>query len=106
MATGLKYSIKKTLCIVIPFLIVLIAINGILFYPKGNIVFDDWSIISVFIPEFILAILIGKRKGISSIVAINNAYVAFYILILLKNVLSTYFSNNSILYLLYILYIP
>ena len=106
IATGLKYSIKKTLCIVIPFLIVLIAINGILFYPKGNIVFDDWSIISVFIPEFILAILIGKRKGISSIVAIINAYVAFYILILLKNVLSTYFSNNSILYLLYILFIP
>ena len=106
MATGLKYSLKKTLCIVIPFLIVLIAINGILFYPKGNIVFDDWSIISVFIPEFILAILIGKRKGISSIVAIINAYVAFYILILLKNVLSTYFSNNSILYLLYILFIP
>ena len=106
MATGLKYSLKKTLCIVIPFLIVLIAINGILFYPKGNIVFDDWSIICVFIPEFILAILIGKRKGISSIVAIINAYVAFYILILLKNVLSTYFSNNSILYLLYILFIP
>ena len=106
MATGLKYSLKKTLCIVIPFLIVLIAINGILFYPKGNIVFDDWSIISVFIPEFILAILIGKRKGISSIVAIINAYVAFYILILLKNVLSTYFSNNSILYLLYVLFIP
>ena len=106
MATGLKYSLKKTLCIVIPFLIVLIAINGILFYPKGNIVFDDWSIISVFIPEFILAILIGKRKGISSIVAIINAYVAFYILILLKNVLSTYFNNNSILYLLYILFIP
>ena len=106
MATGLKYSLKKTLCIVIPFLIVLIAINGILFYPKGNIVFDDWSIISVFIPEFILAILIGKRKGISSIVAIIDAYVAFYILILLKNVLSTYFSNNSILYLLYILFIP
>ena len=106
IATGLKYSIKKTLCIIIPFLIVLIAINGILFYPKGNIVFDDWSIISVFIPEFILAILIGKRKGISSIVAIIDAYVAFYILILLKNVLSTYFNNNSILYLLYILFIP
>ena len=35
MATGLKYSLKKTLCIVIPFLIVIIAINGILFYPKG-----------------------------------------------------------------------
>lgn len=106
MATGLKYSLKKTLCIVIPFLIVLIAINGILFYPKGNIVFDDWSIISVFIPEFILAILIGKRKGVSSIVAIIDAYVAFYILILLKNVLNTYFSNNYASYILYILFIP
>lgn len=106
IATGLKYSIKKTLCIVIPFLIVLISINGILFYPKGNIVFDDWSIISVFIPEFILAILIGKRKGISSIVAIIDAYVAFYILILLKNVLNTYFSNNYASYILYILFIP
>lgn len=106
IATGLKYSIKKTLCIVIPFLIVLIAINGILFYPKGNIVFDDWSIISVFIPEFILAILIGKRKGVSSIVATIDAYVAFYILILLKNVLNTYFSNNYASYILYILFIP
>lgn len=106
MATGLKYSLKKTLCIIVPFLIILIAINGILFYPKGNIVFDDWSIISVFVPEFILAILIGKRKGISSIVAIINAYVTFYILILLKNVLNTYFSNNSVSYILYILFIP
>ena len=80
MATGLKYSFKKTLFIVIPFLIILVAINAIVFYPKGNIVFDDWSIISVFIPEFILAMFLGKRKGISLVVAIIDAYVAFYIL--------------------------
>ena len=106
MATGLKYSIKKTLCIIIPFLIILVAINAIVFYPKGNIVFDDWSIISVFIPEFILAMFLGKRKGVSLVVAIIDAYVAFYILILLKNILNLYFSYNNIVYLLYIVFIP
>lgn len=106
MATGLKYSIKKTLCIVISFLIILVAINAIVFYPKGNIVFDDWSIISVFIPEFILAMFLGKRKGVSLVVAIIDAYVAFYILILLKNILNLYFSYNNIVYLLYIVFIP
>ena len=32
MATGIKYSLKKTLCIIIPFLIILIGVNILLFY--------------------------------------------------------------------------
>ena len=106
MATGLKYSIKKTLFIVIPFLMFLIAINAILFYPRGNIEFDDWSIISVFVPEFVLAMFLGKRKGISLVAAIIDAYVTFYILILLKNISDTYFKSIYAPFILYAFFVP
>ena len=89
-ATRLKYTLKKTIVIVIPFLIVLIAANIFIFASMGINSYDNWSIISVFIPEMIMAFILGKRKGISCISASISAYVAYYIVVLLRNVFNIY----------------
>ena len=58
-AVKLKYSLKTTLSIVIPFLIIQITLNIFLFSPLGIQQFDTWSIASVFIPQALIAMWLG-----------------------------------------------
>lgn len=107
LATGLKYSLKKTLLIVIPFLIILLYANILIFNPNKIQFFDNWSVLTVFAPEFIMAGFIGKRKGMSLIVAMLSAYVSFYIIVLLRNIITIYyFRNTVVVYLMYIVFVP
>ncbi len=104
--TRLKYSLKKTLLIVIPFLLALIAINTNFFSNYDLDFFNNWSVITVFLPEFILAYILGKKKGVSKVVAIIDAYVAFYMVILLKNISKIYVQNIILEYVIYLIFIP
>lgn len=106
LATGLKYSIKKTLLIVIPFTLILIYINFLIFKSKSMAYFDNLSILSIFAPEFILTAFIGKRKGISLFVAIIDAYVAFYIVVLFRNISIIYYPFEYAEYVIYLCFIP
>ena len=103
MATGIKYSLSKTLYIIIPFLIILIGVNIFFFSSKGGTVFDDWALVSVFFPEFLMATLLGKRKGMSLVVAIINAYVAFYIVFLLRSAIDIFLDKMLYSFILYVL---
>ena len=106
MATGIKYSLSKTLHIIVPFLIILIGVNIFLFSSKGGTVFDDWALVSVFFPEFLMAMLLGKRKGMSLVVAIINAYVAFYIVFLLRSAIDIFLDKMLYSFILYVFFIP
>ena len=44
ITNGSKYSLKKTLLIVIPFMIVLILVNTIIFKPHGIVYFDNLNL--------------------------------------------------------------
>lgn len=105
-ATGLRYSIKTTLWIVVPFLAILIYANLTIFSPHGINFFDNWSIISVTIPELIVALILGKRKIGSALVSIINAYVAFYMVILLKNIVTSPQSSIFIDLGVYLFFMP
>lgn len=105
-ATRLKYSFKKTVLIVTPFIILLTSANTFIFYPMGINSFDNWSILTVFLPELIMAFFLGKRKGFSCIAASLNAYVAYYILVLLRNVAQIYFKSALAAYSIYIILLP
>ena len=105
-AVKLKYSLKTTLSIVIPFLIIQITLNIFLFSPLGIQQFDTWSIASVFIPQALIAMWLGKRKGISKLSAIINTYVAYYIIVLLRNVVNTYSDSLILEYSMYCVFIP
>ena len=107
IVTGLKYSLKKTLFIVIPFLIVLLYANILIFNPNKIQFFDNWSVLTVFAPEFILVGFIGKRKGLSLIVAMLSAYVSFYIIVLLRNIIAIYYYRSATaIYIMYLLFVP
>lgn len=106
LATGIKFKKLTTSLLVAPFLVILIILNVWLFAPLGLENYDTWSILTVFIPQFVVAMALGKRKGVSKVTAIINSYVSFYIIILLRNVIQ-YYSNDVILeYIMYGIFIP
>lgn len=105
-ATRLKYSRKKTIIIVIPFLIVLILTNIFIFASMGINSYDNWSILTVFLPEMILSFILGKRKGLSCISASISAYVAYYIVVLLRNVVNIYSTSLVLEYVMYLIFLP
>ena len=105
-ATHLKYSYKTTLIVVVPFLALLITANLFIFAPLGIQNYDNWSILTVFLPEMIVAFFLGKRKGLSSVAALLNSYVAYYIIVLLKNVANIFFDSMVVEYVVYFIFIP
>jgi len=106
ITNGSKYSRKKTMLIVIPFMFVLIVINAWIFKPHGIVSFDNYSILTVYLPEFIVAGILSKRKGISMIVAMIDAFVTFYLLVLLRNLSSAFFNNVFTEYVFYLSFVP
>ena len=68
-ANRIKYSLRRTLLIIIPFLVILILANLFIFSSMGIKSYDNWSILTVFLPELIMALILGKRKGLSCIAA-------------------------------------
>ena len=106
ITNGSKYSRKKTLLIVIPFMILLIIINAWIFKPHGIVSFDNFSIFTVYLPEFIVAGILSKRKGISMIIAMIDAFVTFYLLVLLRNLSSAFFNNIFTEYVFYLSFVP
>jgi len=105
-ASGLKYSKRRTVLIVIPFLLVLLGLDVIIYKNVKFSTFDALSEFIFFIPEFILTIFLAKRKGISLIVSMIAAYVSFYMIILLTNIVGIYIKIPYIQYFVYILFIP
>lgn len=105
-ATRLKYSLKKTTLIVVPFLIALISANLFIFSSMGINSYDNWSILTVFLPELIMSLFLGKRKGMSCIAASISAYVTYYIIVLLRNVAHIYFKSTTLEFVLYVVFSP
>ena len=85
---------------------VLIVINAWIFKPHGIVSFDNYSILTVYLPEFIVAGILSKRKGISMIVAMIDAFVTFYLLVLLRNLSSAFFNNVFTEYVFYLSFVP
>ena len=105
-ATRLKYTKKKTILIIIPFLIALILANISIFASMGINSYDNWSILSVFVPEMIMAFILGKRRGISNLSASISAYVTYYIVVLLRNVVNIYSTSLLLEYGMYLIFLP
>ena len=72
LVSGTKYSIKKTLLIVIPATLLVLFINTVIFeYLKLEKVLF-WNIMGIFLPEAILTFIIGKRKRLLSYLKDRN----------------------------------
>lgn len=97
LVSGTKYSIKKTLLIVIPATLLILFINTIIFeYLKLEKVLF-WNIMGIFLPEAILTFIIGKRKRLSLFAGVTNVFLVVYFLNLIEVVLLG-FVNNPMLF--------
>lgn len=106
ITNGSKYSKKTTLLIVLPFMVTLIVVNIIVFKPHGLVSFDNYALLTVYLPQFIVAGILSKRKGLSMIVAMIDAFLAFYLLVLLRNLSSPVFNNKFAEYIFYLSFVP
>ena len=86
VVSGSRLSKSKTLLVIIPYTLLIMALNGSFFKDRGNESFENWFIISVFFPEAIITSIIGKRRGISLITGILNAYLAFYLIFIVESI--------------------
>ena len=106
LVSGTKFSIKKTIIIILPFLFFIILFNIILFEPKGYDSFMSWYVLTVFVPEAILVCFISKRKGLSLITGLLNSYLIFYFVLLLYIISNIYYTQLFFNILTYIICIP
>lgn len=106
LVSGTKYNLKKTASIIIPFTLFIIAFNIVLFEPRGYNVMKNWYLISVFVPEAVLVYFVAKRKGISLITGLLNAYLIFYFILLLSMIADIYSHRYIFTIIVYILGIP
>lgn len=88
-----KFSMKITIIISTCFTLLLLLTNTIIFLNQGPNIYKDYFILTVFIPEAILAFLLGKRKQLSAITAIINAFISFYILMLTLSAFSNWMTK-------------
>ena len=72
---GIKFKKLTTSLLVAPFLAILIILNVWLFAPLGLENYDTWSILTVFTPQFVVAMALGKRKGVSKVTAIITPFL-------------------------------
>ena len=84
IVSGHKYSKRVTAVVMIPTTLIIMLINTIIFMPHGTKPFEEWFVISVFIPLALVNGFLGKRKGISLLTGIMNAYLGFYLMFLIK----------------------
>ncbi len=101
-----KYSLKTTLIIVIPFLIILAGLNLTLYayHPAERL--DQGFFVTMFIPHAILSICIGKKKGVFAITAMINAFISVYMVTLVRNSFMYRFPNLATEYIVYIIFLP
>ena len=91
---GRKYSIKKTLLIGIPLVIIVLAVNTIVFMnisvpdDKLKDVMYFWFSISFYTPICLIMLLLGKRKWMSYVTAGVNTFLAYYFIAMAGKMLS------------------
>lgn len=97
IVSGTKYSIKKTLLIVIPSTLFILVVNTAIFDYLHLEKVLVWNILGIFIPEAVIAFIIGKRKRLSLFTGVINAFLVVYFLNLIE-VVFLVFANNPTLY--------
>lgn len=107
IVSGSRFSKIKTLLLVIPITLAILSINSYIFefFKLEKVLI--WNILGIFIPEALLVLIIGKRKGLSLFTGIVNAFLLTYFVVLIE-VVGLRFADNDILYrgLIYVTCFP
>lgn len=106
LISGTRYSLKKTIAILVPLMALILAANIVIFSSKGYDSMKNWYIISVFIPESILVSFVSKRKGLSLITGLFNTFLIFYFVLVLYIIADRFTYRVIFSILLYVGSIP
>lgn len=106
IVAGFRYKIKISLIISITFTLTLVGANILMVYFINNFNLEDWYLVTIFIPEAILTWFLGKRRSVSLVAAILNAFLAAYSIVLLRNIILTTIINDVLEYIVYFLSFP
>ena len=98
---GLKYNKIKSIIAISIYTILICLINFFIFRNKTEYN-QTLYLVSIFIPEAILVFIIGTKKRFSFAVAIINCYIAFYLVLVTRNIV---FAKWTYLWLEYLVYI-
>lgn len=106
LVSGFRYKFRPSIIITVFVTTLIIATNIIMVYFVNNFVLEDWFLATIFLPEAILTWFLGKRRSISLVAAILNAFLAAYSIVLVRNIILTTIENVILETILYFLAFP
>ena len=108
ITNGTKYSIKKSLLITIPLLILVCSINIVVFMNNGipTDKLDEtlyfWFAITIYTPINLVIFIVTKRKILSYLTAGVNLFLAYYFIALTGKLIQERTSVDWIIYIWYV----
>ena len=108
ITNGTKYSIKKSLLITIPLLILVCSINIVVFMNNGipTDKLDEtlyfWFAITIYTPINLVIFIVTKRKLLSYLTAGVNLFLAYYFIALTGKLIQERTSVDWIIYIWYV----
>ncbi len=108
ITNGTKYSIKKSLLITIPLLILVCSINIVVFMNNGipTDKLDEtlyfWFAITIYTPINLVVLIVTKRKLLSYLTAGVNLFLAYYFIALTGKLIQERTSVDWIIYIWYV----
>ena len=108
ITNGTKYSIKKSLLITIPLLILVCSINIVVFMNNGipTDKLDEtlyfWFAITIYTPINLVVLIVTKRKPLSYLTAGVNLFLAYYFIALTGKLIQERTSVDWIIYIWYV----
>lgn len=96
-----KYSLKKSIMIVLAFMLAITILNLVFFDLKKRFN-DHMFVLSIFLPQTIIMYFLGRKKGFSYVVATLNVYIAFYLITVTKHILCNKWNYLWLEYLTYL----
>ena len=103
---GRKHSMKRTLLIVIPSMLGIFILNLGYFGNMQPLNYENWFILTVYLPASLICVLIGNKKGVNALTACVHVFLSFYIIYLLKNVTLTRVNSKWPEYVIYVIFFP
>ena len=89
LVAGFRYKTKFSIIISIAFTLTLVGANILMVYFINNFNLEDWYLVTIFLPEAVLTWFLGKRRSVSLVAAILNAFLTAYSIVLLRNIILT-----------------
>ena len=106
IVAGIRYKLKISIISSILTFSFVIALNLLLTIFFDNFLIEDWFLLTSFLPLAILTWVLGKRRSVSLVAAILNAFLGAYSAVLLKDIILTTIERPELEYVVFFFTFP